>query len=370
MQHQKTRRIRVLFVLPSLRGGGAERVISTIASKLPADDFDCHLALVRAEGSFLDALAPHVRLIDLGARRTIRAAWPLMRLIRNERFDVVVTSPSHISGVIGLVRRFLPRETAWVAREASHNTAFEQLGAFSRSMRWVVQHAYRQVDSLVCLSQAMCAEVTTEFGVDRSRTRIIGNPFHPSQRVGDATEFHLWPQGSHPRILGVGRLSHEKGFDRLIAAFPVLLRRHPESRLVILGEGNLRSQLESQIRDFGIEHRVQMPGFQPPGDWFRTCDLFVLPSRVEGFSNTLLEAVAAEVPVVSLDHPGGTSEIMHSIGIQDRMVSCLSTWSESWFERPPHSVAARANELFGIDHVIDQYAGLLRDLSRVPVRAA
>ncbi len=360
----------MLFVLPSLRGGGAERVISTIASNLPVSDFDCHLALVRAEGSFLETLAPHVHVIDLGVGRTIQAAWPLLRLIRNERFDVVVTSPSHISAVIGLLRRFLPRETAWVAREASHNTAFEQMGAFSRSMRWVVKNAYRQVDNLVCLSRAMSAEVSAEYGVDGSKTRIIGNPFHPSQRVGDATGVQLWSQGSHPRILGVGRLSHEKGFDRLIAAFPDLLTRHPNSRLVILGEGNRRNELESQIRDLGIEHCVQMPGFQPPGDWLRTCDLFVLPSRVEGFSNTLLEAVAAEAPVVSLDHPGGTSEIMHSIGIHDRMVSCLSTWTESWFERPPQWVAARANELFGIDQVIDQYADLLRNLSRVSAKAA
>jgi glycosyltransferase involved in cell wall biosynthesis len=216
----------------------------------------------------------------------------------------------------------------------------------------------------------MCSEVSAEFGVDTSKARIIGNPFHPPRSADNATRFQLWPRGSHPRILGVGRLSHEKGFDRLIASFPDLLRRHPESSLVILGEGNLRSLLESQIRDLGIEDRVQLPGFQPPGDWFRTCDLFVLPSRVEGFSNTLLEAVAAEVPVVSLEHPGGTSEIMQSIGISDRIVTCLSTWSESWFERPPHSVATRANELFGIDHVIEQYAGLLRDLSRVSVNAA
>ena len=113
-------------------------------------------------------------------------------------------------------------------------------------------------------------------------------------------------------MVAAGRLSEEKGFDKLIEAFAKIAPHHPDWHLAILGEGPERASLEHRVREHGLQGRVEIPGVvRNPEDYFHASDIFVLTSRYEGFPNALCEAMACGLPVVSFDCPVGPGEIIN-----------------------------------------------------------
>ena len=109
----------------------------------------------------------------------------------------------------------------------------------------------------------------------------------------------------------MGRLHQDKGFDLLIQAFKQLASAHPDWDLVILGEGGERAALEAQLRQSGMQDRVWMPGrVGNVGDWYASADLYVLTSRFEGLSNTLLESMASGLAAVCFDCDTGPREVV------------------------------------------------------------
>ena len=140
-------------------------------------------------------------------------------------------------------------------------------------------------------------------GNARKRAYVINNPI-------EAPAPFAIRKG--PLILAaVGRLTHQKGFDLLIKAFAAVAPSHPDWTLRIWGEGELRPVLERQVRDLGLEHRIELPGVShSPAEWVRDANVFVLSSRYEGFGNALAEAAASGLAVVSFDCPFGPSDII------------------------------------------------------------
>ena len=117
--------------------------------------------------------------------------------------------------------------------------------------------------------------------------------------------------GNGRRIIAVGRLDHQKGFDLLLEAFARIAPGAPEATLTIFGEGPERKSLEAQARALGISGRVSLPGVtETPGDWLDAGDIFVLSSRYEGFPNVLVEALASGFAAIAFDCPWGPSSIL------------------------------------------------------------
>jgi glycosyltransferase involved in cell wall biosynthesis len=109
----------------------------------------------------------------------------------------------------------------------------------------------------------------------------------------------------------MGRLVRQKGFDLLVEAFARVASMHPDWRVVILGEGAERANLTASIHAAGLVDRVSLAGFaSAPERAMRQADLFVLPSRFEGFPNSLLEAMAEGMPCISFDCPTGPKELI------------------------------------------------------------
>jgi glycosyltransferase involved in cell wall biosynthesis len=350
-------------VIPSLGGGGAQRVVTTLMRQLPTALFDLHLALVDKSGAFLADVPPHITIHDLKAGKVRRAALPIVRLVRKLAPEVVFSTAGHLNIVIAALRRWLPRQTRIVLREVN----VSQLPSAPRAWRLVRHHMRRAVlpsaDTIVCQSQFMQRDLCSHLKLPVSKTHVIYNPIDFEWIAARASDASPFPDGTAgPNIVAVGSMhTPKKGFDRAIRSLPALVQRQPGAKLWILGQGRLETKLKALADKLDVGGNTKFPGFQQnPFRWLAKADLFVLPSRHEGTPNALLEAIACGCPVITSEHPGGTREVMELLGQPSRVAASLEDWYPQWFERPHSSVVERAVQHFAVDRITSRYASLLR----------
>ena len=304
----------IAFFLPSVRGGGAQRVIVNLAQGMTERGIPVDVVLATAEGVFLDQLPPTVRVVDLGVRRLVKSLWPLVRYLRRERPRVLVSSMTH-ANLIALWAAKLARSRTPVMVTV-HNTMSQSTpdqgglsGGFSLRM---LRTFYPWASSIVAVSRGAADDLASSTGLPRERIDVVYNPVITPAILAQAREpiGHPWfDHGQPPVILGVGRLTRQKDFPNLIRAFAEV-RRHRAAKLIILGDGEDRPALEALVAELGVGADVDLPGFRNAMAFMAGSALFVLSSAWEGLPTVLIEALAAGARVVSTDCPSGPREIL------------------------------------------------------------
>lgn len=308
--------ITVLFVIHSLSGGGAERVIVHLVNHLDRRRFTPVLALGAAEGPYLDDLREDVPVHVLGARRARSAIPAVLAAVWRLRPDVVLATAG-MNLAVAITRALYPRGTRAILREANSPSAFlneVRRSSASRALLYRIAYRvlYRQADAVVCQSQFMVGNLA-RLGVPRSRLSCIYNPIDIARvrALGGAGAGAAFGPASRPRLVTVGRLAHQKGYDVLIRALGQVRRAHPQVSLRIFGDGEERERLERDVRRLGLGGTVELMGFHAnPYPAIADADLFVSASRYEGFSNAIAEALACGTPVVATDCPSANREVL------------------------------------------------------------
>ena len=307
---------RLAIFLPKLSGGGAERVMVTLANAIAARGFAVDLVLATAKGPYIKDVSPAVRIVDLGAGRVIKALLPLIRYLRRERPQSMLSAMGHANVVALLARKLARVPTRVVVSERSYLSSVYAIarGGVEHLNFWLIPLLYPGADGICTVSQAAAQDLAVFTNLPVQRIQAIYNPFDLSKIAKLAAEplDHPWLEpGQPPLLLAIGRMNEAKDFPVLIRAF-AQLRKHRAVRLVILGEGELRPELERLLADLDLSaDAVQMPGFVAnPYAWMARCSLFVLSSRREGLPGALIEAMACGAPVVSTNCLSGPAEIL------------------------------------------------------------
>ncbi|WP_088142595.1 glycosyltransferase family 4 protein [Achromobacter xylosoxidans] len=303
---------RILLFIHSLHGGGAERVAADLSAHWA--DMGREVMVVTQAGAEGDvyALHPRVRREVLGTAGEgggLRGIWSnvqrvraLRRVVKSFRPDIVLGMMTTASVLSVLACAGLSCKV--IATEHAHPPS-QTLSGFWQRLRRVT---YPRAASVVALTRGTADWLAQH--VPGCRLAVIPNAVRfPLPR----TEPVLTPMAGddRKRLLAVGRLHADKGFDLLIQAYAPLAASHPDWDLVILGEGDERRSLEAQVREAGLESRISMPGRAGNvGDWYENADLYVLTSRFEGLSNTLQESMASGLAAVSFDCDTGPREIV------------------------------------------------------------
>ena len=302
---------RIAMVLPSMGGGGAERVALTLIEGFAARGHQVDLVLAEAKGELLPLVPAGVRVFDLRAPRLRHAVLPLARYLRREKPDAVQVSmwPLTIAGILAraLARspaRLMVSDHAALSRQYAHSAATRSV------LRWTTRLLYPAADHRVVVSGQAADDLAALSGIPRDRFKTIYNPIAPPASIATNPEVErLWGDG-RPRIITIGTLKAQKNHALMLRAF-ARLRGHPDATLMIVGEGPLRAELEDRARELGIADRVIMPGFCPdPWPFLASADLFVLSSDYEGFGLVLAEAMHAGLRLVSTDCEAGPREIL------------------------------------------------------------
>jgi glycosyltransferase involved in cell wall biosynthesis len=311
-------RLKILLLIPHLGGGGAERVVALLARSLDPDRFDTHLGLITQDRPGAGEMPAWVAMHRLECGRVRDGWWRLLRLVREEQPDLVFSGMAHLSFVVLLLRPFLPRRTRLRrTRVIVRQNSTASMAADGWVERCCYRFLYPRADAIVCQSEAMAGDLVERFGIFRDRIQVLRNPVElddVSRQAAEVDMIGLWPEGAWPRLLSVGRLSAEKGFDLLLRAIDRLRPKYPRIYAIVLGEGNARDALERLRGELDLADAVSFVGYR--SDWAGFCgeaDLFVLPSRYEGMPNALLEAAALGLPLVATPCSGGVGEILQGV---------------------------------------------------------
>lgn len=354
----------IAIYLPSLRGGGAERTMVTLANEFAHRGLTVDLVLAKAEGPYLAELDTNVRVVDLGAGRVSRSLPRLVRYLRRERPRAMLAAMTH-ANVVAALARSLARVPVRLA-VSERNTFSRSVAGISPLRAWLltafVGFAYARVDAVLAVSEGVADDLARATRLPRERIAVVYNPVVTARLLDQADEplNHPWfGPGSPPVVLSVGRLNPQKDYETLLTAFATVRTALP-CRLVILGEGDLRSQLEMRARELGLGNDVDLPGFATnPFNWMRSASVFVLSSAWEGLPGVLIQAMACGTPVVSTDCPSGPSEILEG-GRWGRLVpvadpQALAKAILETLRAPSHPAVEERARSFDVTTAIDGY---------------
>lgn len=350
-------RKKILFLLPSLHGGGAERVMVTLLKNFDREKFDVSLALVAKEGTFLSEIPPEVKVYDLKAKRVRNTLVPLIKLIWKIRPDTILSTQGYLNLALIMIRFLLPKGLKIVVREGS--IVSEKLPTIKYTWAWkfLYRKLYRKADLVVCQSKYMLKDLYDHFSVPADKLVQIYNPVDISD-IRDKSNQGACPfpeKNDSINILSIGRLSHVKRHDRIIESMPQLLKIKPNAKLWILGTGELLNDLINKRDQLGLHDEVIFAGFQKnPYVWLKHANLMVLSSDYEGLPNVALEALACGCSVIAKDHPGGTKEIFEAIHQEERVVPHLH-WQESWFDDINEDTMELFKEVFDVKAITKAY---------------
>jgi glycosyltransferase involved in cell wall biosynthesis len=308
-------RWRAALFLPSLEGGGAERIFLKVAQGLLEYGLDVDIVLAKRVGQYLGSVPSGARVVDLSSSRPLRAVPALVRYLRSQRPFALLSTITNANVAALIAWRLADVPTRMIVREASTLSAELRItSALDRLvLRKVVRWLYPQADVIVAPSNGVADDLAVVAGLRREAIQVVYNPVVSNALLARAQEApdHPWlSDKTIPVVLGIGRLSRQKDFGTLIRAF-ALVRRHLSARLLILGEGQERAELEDLIHREGLSEVVSLPGFVTnPYALLTHAALFVLSSQWEGLPGVLIEALACGTLVVSTDCPSGPKEIL------------------------------------------------------------
>jgi glycosyltransferase involved in cell wall biosynthesis len=375
---------RVLFVTPMFGDGGGERIWLNLLRRMDRRRFHAALAYCEhMDSAFMQEIPGDVGRYDLGKSRRMALDWPrialrLAAVIRTERPDVVV-SLLHTWGFLLPAARLLSgRRFATVINEHIHVSG--SLRSLRRSkplaalpVGWIHRYCYRNADLIVPVAREVGRDVEFNYGAPAERIRPIYNGIDQEsiERMAAEPVDHPWFTGGPPVVVGIGRLTDQKGFACLIRAFRSVVERLP-ARLAILGEGEKRSRLESLISGLGLEQNVSLLGWQTnPFKYLARADLFVLSSVGEALPTVILEAMALGIPVVSTNCPAGPAEILEGgrhgvlvpVGDREAMTGAIARLLEDSDLRAAYALRSRRRAgFYRLDRMVRSYETSIEEL--------
>jgi glycosyltransferase involved in cell wall biosynthesis len=360
---------RITMAIPSLLPlGGVERIRLIAAEEFLRRGFEVDLAIANEPSRTEGVVPERVRVIEFGKPRTRDFILPFARYLRATNPDAVIADIWPFTSACILAHRLAGSKARLMVSD--HNPLSVQYAArgimHRLFLRFSLAATYRLADACVGVSTGVVEDVSMLSGLGTDRFHVIHNPVKSSRStpLSKEEEIKVWRGWEGPRLIAVGRLKKQKNYPLMLEALKIVnLQR--EVRLMILGVGELESELQRKVSDLKLERQVIFMGQVPdPEPYYHSAHLFVLTSDYEGFGNVIIEALACGLPVVSTDCRGGPREILQD-GKWGRLVpvgdaEILSSTILDCLQNPREALDLRARaEDFSPAVICDSYLKLL-----------
>lgn len=308
--------MKLLIFISSLSSGGAERVTVNLANYWAAKGWEVTIATLASQrDDFYELHSSVIRIaleqngdsknVFVALVQNLRRIFALRQVLRQMQPEVAMAMMTGANVLLALASWGLTK-----TRTVGSERIYPPQHPLDVVWEWLRRKSYGRLGAIVAQTNEGAEWI--EANTSARRVVVIPNPVNwPLNNCLPHLDVKNVCRTGRNLLLAVGRLSSQKQFGLLVNCFQYLAIRHSDWDLVILGEGPLRSELEAQVREAGLENRIFLPGSAGNvGDWYNCADLYVMSSRFEGFPNTLLEAMAYGLPVVSFDCDTGPRDII------------------------------------------------------------
>jgi glycosyltransferase involved in cell wall biosynthesis len=310
MDSREKRKKKILIYMFYLNGGGAERTVINIINGLNKSNYEVYLILGSSQKHhYLELINNDIHIIFLNCNRNRQAILKLRHEIIRIKPDLLFSTLNLNNISLILASMISLRKTPIIVRVANN---WSKSGEVKGIMKLVTKLLYNvKASRIIALSEGVRRTLINKFGIDGNKIEVIYNPID----VAKIKELALYSINDletkgNKVVISVGRLEVQKDFMTLIKAFEQLEEKE-EITLVILGKGSLEGELKKYCKERNLEKRVKFMGFKEnPYKYIHQADLFVLPSKWEGFGHVLVEAMACGTPVISTNCEFGPAEII------------------------------------------------------------
>jgi glycosyltransferase involved in cell wall biosynthesis len=359
---------KITFFIPSLGGGGAEKVLVNLANRLVEDNWIVDLIILNNSHSvYHSSLSPRVCVHYLDTNRISRSLLKTMKVLKLLKSELILVFDNDLTVLVLLIRKLFSINIIVISRNINFQSKLRK-HSFSIWRKALVMPFYNRifssVDYVINQSCAMENDLKEIYPSLRNKTCTIYNPINKAHNLqGDSYLKSL------NYLLCVGRLESQKSFDRAIEAFSIVYTHYPGLRLKIVGKGSLESELRRKAATLGVEHLVDFEGFKMNLDeYYFYARALLLTSIYEGFPNVILESLAHGTPVCAFDCPSGPSEIIID-GLNGFLIrnNDLPSFAQGIIKVLNHEfkreVVMKTIDKFGMDLVIEDYKSVFLTLS-------
>jgi len=297
--------MNILFVLPSLKPGGAERVVSFLAKNFHDNKQEATLLVLGFKKDKVFETG-NLKIVYLNKARLLFSIFDIIKFIKKTKPRIVFSTIVHVNIFMSFISFFFTN-TKFIARESSVLSVRSSYGGYkSWLLNKIISRAYKKLDTIVCQSHDMKNDFIKNFNINKKKLHVIGNPITLEKLVSFKSK-NLSLEKIH--FITVGRLSEEKGHRRLIQNITGI--KNYDFNYKIIGSGPEKDALTMLVRKLGLENNVEfIPFTKNINEYLMDSDFFLQGSYVEGFPNALLESCAVGTPVIAYACPGGTKEIV------------------------------------------------------------
>jgi len=350
---------RIFFVIGSLSNGGAERVVSLIADKLDKVGYSVTIVtLTRPENNYIDN--KNIKIISIdefvshSKMKYLQRVRLLRKILKNENPDVIISFVAIINIYTVLASLFLKNKIILSERNDPYQNPERKV------IRIIRDILYNKADRIVFQTNDAKEYFNSSI---KNKGIIIPNPIK--------SDLPYWKEDSAEKsIITACRLAHQKNLPMLIESYIKLIDEFPEYELIIFGEGELRNKLEKIISEKGLNKKIKLPGFSENiHDEMSKASMFIMPSNYEGISNSLLEALAIGVPVISTDSPIGGAKmfiqtnrngILIKVGDGNALLDAMKKIADNTnFAKEISYESRKIRELLDLDKIIEKWVEVI-----------
>lgn len=294
-------KIKILFIIPSLKAGGAERVVSFLAQNINPEKFQSIMLVV---GNKHDTfyLNNTIEVVYLNKSRFLYAMISIFRKVLETKPDIVFSSSGHINLYLGFLSIFI-KKGKFIARESSipslvHKFFNKKVPSFIKSF------FFRKLDKIIFQSKDMENDFKTFYSLPKIKSMVINNPI----TITDIKSEPLKNKTIRNHFITVGSLTAVKGHSRILKVLSVL---DVDFCYTIIGEGALKQNLIEQVKSLNLESKVEFLGEQRDFTrYYKNNSIYLQGSYFEGFPNSVLEALSLGTPTIAFNSPGGHNEMI------------------------------------------------------------
>ena len=309
--------MHIAFVIPDVKGGGAQKMMINLANEFAARNFRVDLVLFNKEGTYLDNINDNVTIHNFNKPRTAASISSLKNYIKQEEPDILISALFHVN-IATIIARLLcgKTKTRLIVSERNHLSCrlsempFLQRFLLMRSVKFLYPYA----DKIIGISEGVRKDLLELIKPkERSFIKTIYNPVITEEfdQMLEQEVRSVFKDDDSLKLVTSGRLVLQKDYPTLLKALAIYNEKYGSAQLAILGDGILKQEMEILAKTLNVSDKVYFLGFVENSlAHMRQADMFVISSAWEGFCNVIVEALYCGLKVVSTDCRSGPAEIL------------------------------------------------------------